>query len=84
MIDGALLLPEIRVGMIEASAVARNTAHPQSLIDDRQVVLPHLAGTDRVVGRFRRRFHPIENFIVLGQSRQAQFLRCGVPSQAPS
>ena len=53
---GALVLPEVRVGMIDASATATvDAVYPESRVDY-GLVRTHLAGTDGVVSRFRRFF----------------------------
>ena len=51
MIVGALVLPETRLGMIEASTTRKpgDAAHAQPLVNHRHLVLSHLAGADRVI-----------------------------------
>src|SRR3954449_4756077 len=69
MIDGALVLPDVSVGMIEASATrrpampwTRSWASTTAIGSD-----PHLAGADRVVGGgFCRLLHQVEDFVIGG------------------
>ena len=66
MIDGALVLPEVSVGMIEASAT-RSPAIPRTrkmFVDDGHGVRPHLAGADGVIGRLAGFPDPIDDLVV--------------------
>ena len=53
MMLGALVLPEVSVGMIEASATRkdRNPAHAQLIVHDGRRIGPHPARADRMIGR---------------------------------
>ena len=50
---GELVLPDVMVGMIEASAMRKSleAAQPQPRVDDRHRVIAHAAGADRVEDR---------------------------------
>ena len=72
MIDGALVLPDVSVGMIEASATRRpvDAMDAELGIDDSHRVRAHLAGPDRVVGGLCRLLDPVQDFVVGGPSRR--------------
>src|SRR5438477_11653580 len=68
MIDGALVLPDVSVGMIEASATrrpampwARSWASTTAIGSDPILQVPH-----RMVGGFCRLLHPTEDFVIAG------------------
>jgi hypothetical protein len=71
MIDGALVLPDVRAGMIEASAdgQARDPVHAQPVVDDRERVAAHSARPDRMIGRLGRARDEVEQFLVRTQAR---------------
>ena len=66
MIDGALVLPEVSVGMIEASATRSpcQPAHAKLVVDHRHRVRAHLAGADRMVGGLGVVPDPVEQLVV--------------------
>ena len=66
MIDGALVLPEVSVGMIEASATRSpcHAVHAKLVIDHRHRVHSHLAGADRMVGGLGVVPDPVEQFVI--------------------
>ncbi len=66
MMQGALVLPLVSVGMIEASATRRPwmPCTLSSLIDDGHGIGAHLAGADRMVGRLGVVAHPVEDLVV--------------------
>ena len=66
MIDGALVLPEVSVGMIEASATRSpcHAVHAKLVVDHRHRVRAHLAGADRMVGGLGVLPDPVEQFVV--------------------
>ena len=66
MIAGALVLPLVSVGMIEASATRRpvDAVHAQFTVDHGHRIGSHLAGPDRVVGGLGIVADPFEQFRV--------------------
>src|SRR5882762_2407330 len=82
MIDGALVLPDVSVGMIEASA-SRRPAMPRTrswASTTGHRVGPHLAGAHRVVGGFCGLLHPVEDFVIggpIGARREFAHLKGG-------
>ncbi len=82
MMVGALVLPLVSVGMIEASAIRRpcHALHAQFEIDHGARVGARLAGADRVIGRLGVVAYPFEQFGVgLRDGRRGRSPRRSLP-----
>lgn len=68
IIDGALVLPEVSVGMVEASATRKpgDSVNAQPCIHLGHRIGTHLAGADRMIRRVGRVLHPIQDLAVGG------------------
>jgi hypothetical protein len=67
MIDGAFLLPDVSVGMINASATCKPaTPCPRSWASTAIGSDPILQVADRVVGGFGRLLQSVEDFVIGG------------------
>ena len=65
MMQGALVLPLVSVGMIEASATRRPSCRaPAVVVDDGHGIGAHLAGADRMVGRLGILAYPVDDLVV--------------------
>src|SRR3954451_17775770 len=75
MIDGALVFPDVSVGMIEASATRRPSMPCTRSCESTTAIgsEPILQGADWMVGGFRRFPYPVDNLVVGGSVRAGRY-----------